>query len=133
MSRVATLALLVDDYDRAIDWFTRCLRFDLIENVPMDDKRWVVMAPQGAGAHILLARASTPDQVAAIGNQAGGRVWLLLETEDFAAEHAHMLAAGVVFEEAPRAEPYGIVAVFNDLYGNRWDLLQKHPSRPKAG
>lgn len=126
MSRLATLALIVDDYDRAIDWFTRCLRFTLRDDIAMGDKRWVVIGPRGGGADILLARASTPEQTAAIGNQSGGRVWLFLETDDFANDHAHMLAEDVHFEEAPRHEPYGIVAVFHDLYGNRWDLLQRH-------
>jgi len=125
MSRVATLALVVDDYDRAIAWFTRCLRFELREDIAMVDKRWVVVAPRGNSAQILLARASNAEQQAAIGNQAGGRVWLFLETDDFATDHAHMLAEGVVFEDLPRHEDYGIVVVFHDLYGNRWDLLQK--------
>jgi len=125
MSRLATLALVVDDYDRAIAWYQRCMRFKLVDDVPMGNKRWVVMEPRNGGVQILLARASNPAQTAAIGNQSGGRVWLIFETDDFAAEHTYMCAQGVIFEEEPRHEPYGIVAVFQDLYGNRCDLLQR--------
>lgn len=125
MSRLATLALVVDDYDKAIAWYRRCLRFNLVDDIPMGDKRWVVMEPRDGVAQILLARASNDAQTAAIGNQSGGRVWLIFETDDFAAEHAYMCAQGVRFEEEPRHETYGIVAVFQDLYGNRCDLLQR--------
>ncbi|MEX0970081.1 MAG: VOC family protein [Paracoccaceae bacterium] len=126
MSKIAKISLIVDDYDRAIDWFTRCLGFELVEDIPMGNKRWVVVGPaDGGGAQLVLARAANPAQAAMIGAQGGGRVWLFCEVKDFAASHAHMLAAGVKFEEAPRVEPYGSVAVFNDLYGNRWDLLSK--------
>lgn len=124
--RIAKLALVVRDYDEAIDWFTRCLGFELVEDTPRGPgKRWVVVQPPGGqGAALLLARA-VGEQTAAIGNQSGGRVFLFLETADFDRDHARMSAAGVKFAEAPRTEPYGKVAVFEDLYGNRWDLLEK--------
>ncbi len=123
------VTFLVRDYDEAIAFFTRQLGFRLVEDTAMAaGKRWVRVAPPGAGAagpSLLLARAATPEQVAAVGRQAGGRVFLFLETDDFARDHAAMLAAGVVFDEAPRRETYGTVAVFRDLYGNKWDLLQQ--------
>lgn len=124
--RIAKLALLVRDYDEAIAWFTRCLGFELVEDDPRGPgKRWVVVQPPGGqGAALLLARA-VDEQTAAIGNQSGGRVFLFLETTDFDGDHARMVSAGVKFAEAPRSEPYGKVAVFEDLYGNRWDLLEK--------
>jgi catechol 2,3-dioxygenase-like lactoylglutathione lyase family enzyme len=122
---IAKLALLVRDYDEAIAWFTRCLGFELVEDDPRGPgKRWVVVRPPGdRGGALLLARA-TGDQQAAIGNQSGGRVFLFLETEDFDRDHARMTAEGVRFTETPRNELYGKVAVFEDLYGNRWDLLE---------
>ncbi|RXK55380.1 VOC family protein [Oleiharenicola lentus] len=123
------VTFLVRDYDEAVAFFTRQLGFRLLEDTPLGpDKRWVRVAPAGAGEagpSLLLARAATPEQAAAVGRQAGGRVFLFLETDDFARDHAAMLAAGVVFDEAPRREPYGTVAVFRDLYGNKWDLLQR--------
>ena len=124
--QIAKLAFLVRDYDEAIDWFTRCLGFELADDIDMGGgKRWVVVEPPGTrGATLLLARADKPDQAAAVGKQAGGRVFLFLETADFDRDHAHMKAEGVVFREAPRAEPYGKVAVFEDLYGNPWDLIE---------
>lgn len=124
--RIAKLALLVRDYDEAIAWFTRCLGFELIEDTPRGPgKRWVVVQPPGGdGAALLLARA-VDEQTVAIGKQSGGRVFLFLETADFDGDHARMHAAGVKFAEEPRAEPYGKVAVFEDLYGNRWDLLER--------
>ncbi len=100
------------------------LGFFLREDTALGDgKRWIVVAPTAAGAGLLLARAAGPGQQARIGNQTGGRVAFFLETSDFAADHARMAAAGVRFLEAPRHEPYGDVAVFEDLYGNRWDLI----------
>lgn len=125
--RVAKLAFLVREYDEAIDWFTRCLGFVLVENADMGaGKRWVVVQPAGGqGAALLLARA-VGEQREAIGRQGGGRVFLFLETPDFDNDHARMKAAGVRFAEAPRSEPYGKVAVFEDPYGNRWDLLESH-------
>jgi catechol 2,3-dioxygenase-like lactoylglutathione lyase family enzyme len=124
--RLATVALLVRDYDEAIAWFTGVLGFALLEDAPRGDgKRWVRVAPEGdaGGAALLLARAVGEEQVAQVGRHAGGRVGLFLEVEDFAGEFAALAARGVRFTEAPRREPYGQVAVFVDLYGNRWDLL----------
>lgn len=123
---IAHLALLVRDYDEAIAFFVGTLGFQLLEDSPLGpEKRWVRVAPAGGeGASLLLARADSAEQRAQIGNQAGGRVFLFLETDDFARDHACMLARGVRFLEAPRREGYGIVAVFEDLYGNRWDLIE---------
>jgi len=126
---IAHVALLVRDYDEAIDWFTQKLGFVLVadEYQPEQDKRWVLVAPPGAppgGASLLLARASTPEQEAFIGDQAGGRVFLFLQTDDFDRDHAAMTAAGIRFVRPPVAQPYGKVAVFFDLYGNRWDLIE---------
>jgi len=127
MPRLAHLALLVRDYDEAIAWYTSMLGFTLVEDKPLDDvKRWVLVAPPGAGsssAALLLARAATPEQAAFIGNQAGGRVFLFLHTEDFARDHAAFAARGVRFVRPPQQQPYGTVAVFEDLYGNLWDLV----------
>jgi len=130
---IAKLALVVRDYDEAIAWFSRCLGFELAEDTDMGGgKRWVVMRPPGErGAALLLARAAGPAQEAAIGKQSGGRVFLFLETDDFARDHARMTSAGVRFTEALRSEPYGTVAVFEDLCGNRWDLIQPVPASPK--
>jgi catechol 2,3-dioxygenase-like lactoylglutathione lyase family enzyme len=124
---LGAVSLLVRDYDEAIAWFTRVLGFDLLENTRLGpDKRWVRVAPPGARETCLvLARASTPEQLAQVGQQGGGRVWLFLHTDDFDADHARLLAAGVRFLENPRREGYGSVAVFEDLCGNRWDLLQR--------
>jgi len=126
--RLTLTALLVRDYDEAIGFYVGKLGFDLTAD---DDqgggKRWVVVTPTGGGAGLLLARAVGAQQQARIGDQTGGRVGLFLQTEDFAADHARMAAAGVRFAEAPRHEPYGTVAVFEDLYGNRWDLIEHKP------
>ncbi len=124
--QLALATLLVDDYDRAIAWFTGALGFDLRQDQDLGNgKRWVVLAPNGdPGAGLLLARASTAEQQARIGDQTGGRVGFFLHTDDFARDHAAMLAAGVEFLEAPRHEAYATVAVFRDLYGNTWDLLE---------
>lgn len=113
------------DYDAAIGFFVGVLGFRLVEDIPQPGKRWVVVAPMGGGASIVLAQPANPEQAAAIGQQGGGRVWLFLETDDFARDHACMTAAGVVFEEAPRHEPYGTVAVWRDPFGNRWDLIER--------
>lgn len=123
---IAQLALLVDEYDRAIAWYTTVLQFELIEDSPLSEtKRWVVIAPKGSsGSRILLARASSAEQVAAIGDQCGGRVFLFLHTDDLMRDHAHMVMAGVAFIRAPEQQPWGLVAVFRDLYGNLWDLIQ---------
>lgn len=129
MSRLAHVALLVPDYDEAIAYYTGTLGFDLVEDtpIPAEGKRWVTIRPRHAPPHatcIVLARAGDDRQRAAIGDQAGGRVFLFLATDDFARDHAAFTAAGVRFVEAPRREAYGTVAVFEDRYGNRWDLLQ---------
>ena len=121
------IALIVRDYDEAIAWFTGKLGFTLVADQyqPEQDKRWVLVAPRGSrGTSLLLARASTPEQEAFIGNQAGGRVFLFLETDDFDRDHEGLTAAGVTFVREPKRAPYGIVAVFEDLYGNLWDLVQ---------
>ena len=123
---IAYLALLVRDYDEAIAWYTDTLGFELLEDTDLGDgKRWVRVAPAGGkGAALLLAKASRAEQEAQVGRQCGGRVFLFLHTDDFWRDHRAMTGKGVMFEEAPRAEQYGVVAVFRDLYGNRWDLVQ---------
>lgn len=124
--RIAAVALVVREYDEAIEFFTRALRFALVEDTPLGGgKRWVVVAPQAGGTSLLLARAATDEQRAAIGHQTGGRVFLFLHTDDFAGDYGHLRACGVRFVEDPRREPYGQVAVFLDLYGNKWDLVQR--------
>ena len=125
---LAHIALIVRDYDEAIAWFMGVLGFTLVEDSPQPEqgKRWVVVAPPGAregGASILLARAATQEQAAAIGEQAGGRVFLFLRTDDFWRDYHAFPAKGVRFVREPAAQPYGHVAVFEDLYGNRWDLI----------
>ena len=124
-ARIAALALVVPDYDEAIAFYVGRLGFRLVEDVDQGRKRWVTVEPPGGGVRLVLARAEGAAQRSAIGNQAGGRVFLFLETDDFARDHAAMLAAGVVFEEMPRHESYGTVAVWRDPFGNRWDLLQR--------
>jgi catechol 2,3-dioxygenase-like lactoylglutathione lyase family enzyme len=121
---IAAVALVVPDYDAAIRFFVDVLGFRLTEDIPQGRKRWVTVEPAGGGARLLLAQAEGATQTAAIGDQAGGRVWLFLHTDDFARDHARMQAAGVIFEETPRHEPYGTVAVWRDPWGNRWDLIQ---------
>jgi catechol 2,3-dioxygenase-like lactoylglutathione lyase family enzyme len=125
--RLASVTLVVRDYDEAIDFYTRVLRFRLVEDTPMSaTKRWVVVRPgDNSGTDLLLARAASPEQQATIGQQTGGRVAFFLHTDDFDGDLAHLRAHGVRFaEDAPRDEPYGRVIVFIDLYGNRWDLVQ---------
>lgn len=125
MARLGAVSLLVRDYDEAIAFYVGKLGFDLSEDTDMGGgKRWVTVTPKVGDTALLLARATTPEQAARIGDQAGGRVWLFLETDDFARDHAAWTAAGVRFREAPRHEPYGVVAVFEDLYGNAWDLIE---------
>jgi catechol 2,3-dioxygenase-like lactoylglutathione lyase family enzyme len=124
MQRLSTLSILVPDYDAGIAFFVGQLGFNLIEDTDQGHKRWVKVAPKGAETAFLIAKATTPEQVAAIGNQGGGRVWLILETDNFTRDHTAYVAAGVAFEEAPRHEPYGTVAVFADPFGNRWDLIE---------
>ena len=122
-ARISAIALVVPDYDAAIDFYVGKLGFRLAEDVDQGHKRWVTVEPSGGGTRLVLARADGPAQIAAVGAQAGGRVFLFLHTDDFARDHGAMLAAGVVFEEEPRHEPYGSVAVWRDPFGNRWDLI----------
>jgi catechol 2,3-dioxygenase-like lactoylglutathione lyase family enzyme len=122
-ARIAALALVVPDYDKAIAFYVGTLGFRLTEDIDQGRKRWVTVEAPGGGPRLVLARAEGETQARAIGNQAGGRVFLFLQTDDFARDHAAMLAAGVIFEEAPRDEPYGTVAVWRDPFGNRWDLI----------
>lgn len=128
MLKLAQLALVVRDYDEAIAWYTRVLGFALAEDSALGGgKRWVVLRPPGpGGADLLLARAASPEQEARIGNQTGGRVFLFLHSDDFWREHRALTAHGVTFVNGPREEAYGTVAVFEDLYGNRWDLIGRN-------
>jgi catechol 2,3-dioxygenase-like lactoylglutathione lyase family enzyme len=121
---IPLVAIVVDDYDDAIAFYVDALGFDLVEDSPIDDKRWVVVAPPGDGAGVLLAAADGDVQRARVGDQTGGRVGFFLHTTDFDETFQRMSAAGVRFLEEPRHEVYGTVAVFEDLYGNRWDLLE---------
>lgn len=121
------ISLIVPDYDVAIAFYCGKLGFRLIEDLDQGTKRWVTVQPPGGGTRIVLAQAEGQEQTAAIGKQGAGRVWLFLQTDDFARDHAAMLASGIVFEEAPRHEPYGTVAVWRDDFGNRWDLIQNRP------
>lgn len=121
------VALVVHDYDEAIEFFCQKLNFKLLEDSyqPEQNKRWVVVAPPGSnGTNLLLARASTPEQEAFIGSQTGGRVFLFLSTDDFWRDYNEMLSAGIKFVRKPKNAPYGTVAVFEDLYGNLWDLIE---------
>ena len=129
---IVHVALVVKDYDEAIEFYTKTLGFTLLEDTyqPEQDKRWVVVAPSGSrGTTLLLARASTPEQAAFIGNQTGGRVFLFLNTDDFWRDYNNFVARGVKFVRAPKEEEYGTVAVFQDLYGNLWDLLELKRSK----
>lgn len=124
---IAHVALVVREYDEAIDFFVRKLGFTLVEDTyqPEQDKRWVVVAPPGSeGATLLLARASKTEQEAFVGNQAGGRVFLFLRTDDFWRDYKRMVSFGIRFVRDPKVEAYGTVAVFEDLYGNLWDLIE---------
>ena len=130
------IALVVRDYDEAIAFYTEKLHFTLVEDTyqPEQDKRWVVVSPPGStGTTLLLARASKPEQLASIGNQTGGRVFLFLNTDDFWRDYHEMLAKGIKFVRDPKEETYGLVAVFEDLYGNLWDLLQINDNHPLFG
>ena len=130
---IVHIALVVRDYDEAIAFYTQKLSFTLVEDTyqPEQDKRWVVVAPPGStGTTLLLARASTPEQEAFIGQQSGGRVFLFLNTDDFWRDYHAMVAKGITFVRAPKQAPYGWVAVFADLYGNLWDLLELNAEVP---
>jgi catechol 2,3-dioxygenase-like lactoylglutathione lyase family enzyme len=124
--KLGHVVLLVREYDEAIEFFTRALGFHLIEDTELGGgKRWVLAGPgDSGGTSLLLARAVTPEQQSVVGRQGGGRVFLFLQTDDFSRDHQAMKERGVKFLEAPREEEYGTVAVFEDLYGNKWDLLQ---------
>jgi len=127
------IALVVKDYDEAIDFYTKKLNFTLVEDTyqPEQDKRWVVVSPPGSvGTTLLLARAAKPEQELFIGNQSGGRVFLFLNTDDFWRDYNEMLAKGIEFVREPQDQSYGIVAVFKDLYGNLWDLVQLKEDHP---
>ncbi len=124
---IVHVALVVRDYDEAIEFYTQKLHFTLVEDTyqPEQDKRWVLVAPPGStGTALLLARASTAEQQAFIGNQTGGRVFLFLKTDDFWRDYHEMVSVGIHFVREPKTEPYGTVAVFEDLYGNLWDLVE---------
>ncbi|MBI5030705.1 MAG: VOC family protein [Chloroflexi bacterium] len=127
------IALVVRDYDEAIEFYTKKLHFTLVEDTfqPEQNKRWVVVAPPGSvGTTLLLAKASKPEQEPFIGNQSGGRVFLFLNTDDFWRDYYEMLSNGIRFVRPPKKESYGMVAVFQDLYGNLWDLLQLNEDQP---
>ncbi|RUO31890.1 hypothetical protein CWE12_02520 [Aliidiomarina sedimenti] len=129
------IALVVKDYDEAIDFYVNKLKFELIEDSyqPEKDKRWVVVAPPNSqGTTLLLAKASKPQQRDVVGNQAGGRVFLFLSTDDFWRDYEYMKSVDIKFIREPKSQEYGTVAVFEDLYGNRWDLLQLNPDHPMA-
>ncbi len=130
---LAQVTFLVRDYDEAIAFFTQKLGFSLLENTEMGaGKRWVVVRPSNpSGAALLLARSATPEQAACVGKQSGGRVFLFLQTDNLKRDHAAMIARGIRFVESPRTEAYGTVAVFEDLYGNKWDLLERLADRPR--
>jgi len=127
--RIAAVTLVVDSYDRGLAFYCGSLGFDCLADMPLGDgKRWVLVGPAGqAGANLLLAEADGPDQQNSIGNQTGGRVGFFLHTDDFARDHAAFIAKGVRFLEEPRHEVYGTVAVFEDVFGNRWDLIESKP------
>lgn len=124
-TRIALIAIVVPDYDAGLAFYAKALGWEVTSDLDQGDgKRWVVVTPPGGGVSVLLAKAVGDAQFAAIGNQTGGRVGFFLETDDFARDQAAMLAAGVNFEEKPRTEPYGTVAVWRDPFGNRWDLIE---------
>ncbi len=130
---IVHIALVVKDYDEAIAFYTEKLHFSLVEDTyqPKQDKRWVVVAPPGpVGTTLLLARASKPEQGPFVGNQTGGRVFLFLNTDDFWSDYNEMVSRGIKFVRPPKQEAHGLVAVFEDLYGNLWDLLQLNADHP---
>src|SRR5436309_819369 len=128
---IGYVAIVVKDYDEAIAFYTWMLGFDLIEDTPLEGKRWVLVGPRNSqGTRLLLAKAETPEQKSRIGDQTGGRVFLFLHTDDFSRDYRAMKLRGVVFVREPIEEKYGTVAVFQDLYGNKWDLLQLNSAKP---
>lgn len=130
---IVHIALVVRDYDEAIEFYTKKLNFTLLEDIyqPEQDKRWVVVSPPGTnGTNLLLARASKPEQDPFIGNQTGGRVFLFLNTDNFWRDYNDMISKGIEFVRDPKKESYGTVAVFKDLYGNLWDLLELNENHP---
>lgn len=130
---IVHIALVVNDYDDALDFYVNKLKFDLIEDTyqPAQDKRWVVVSPPGSsGTTLLLAKASSAEQRKSVGNQSGGRVFLFLNTDDFWRDYRQMIADGISFVREPKTEDYGTVAVFEDLYGNLWDLIQLVDDHP---
>jgi catechol 2,3-dioxygenase-like lactoylglutathione lyase family enzyme len=132
---IVHVALVVRDYDDAIRFYTEKLKFTVIEDTyqPEQDKRWVLIAPPGSdGSALLLARASTPEQERVVGNQTGGRVFLFLSTDDFWRDYHMMISEGITFVRDPKVESYGTVAVFEDLYGNLWDLVQRSSTHPEV-
>lgn len=132
---IVHIAIVVNDYDEAIDFYVNKLKFELIKDTYQQeqDKRWVVVSPPGStGVTLLLAKASKPIQNDFVGNQAGGRVFLFLNTDDFWRDYHRMLADGIKFVREPKEQDYGTVAVFEDLYGNLWDLLQLKEDHPIA-
>ena len=132
---IAHVSIVVKDYDEAIDFYVNKLQFELIEDKyqPEQDKRWVVVAPPDShGASLLLAKASKPEQHGFIGNQTGGRVFLFLSTDDFWRDYERMISSGINFVRDPQEQDYGTVAVFEDLYGNLWDLIQLSLDHPMA-
>ncbi|HKE55160.1 MAG TPA: VOC family protein [Pyrinomonadaceae bacterium] len=132
---IVHIALVVRDYDEAIEFYTKKLHFTLVEDTfqPAQNKRWVVVAPPGSiGTTLLLARAAKPEQATFIGNQSGGRVFLFLNTDDFWRDYREMVSRGIKFVREPKQETYGLVAVFEDLYGNLWDLLEFSKEHPLA-
>jgi catechol 2,3-dioxygenase-like lactoylglutathione lyase family enzyme len=122
---IAHIALVVDDYDKAIEFYTQKLNFILIEDTPLNEtKRWVLVAPAGSQCKLLLAKASNEEQASRIGNQTGGRVFLFLHTDSFESDYSQMKSKGIEFVRLPSKEAYGTVAVFKDIYGNLWDLIE---------
>jgi catechol 2,3-dioxygenase-like lactoylglutathione lyase family enzyme len=132
--KIAAVSVIVGDYDEAIAYYSSVLGFRLVEDVALGGgKRWVLVAPPGSSeTRLLLAKAATPEQAERVGNQTGGRVFLFLHTDDFGRDYRLLKERGVAFREEPRDEPYGTVVVFEDLYGNRWDLVQRKQGPAEA-
>ena len=124
MQQLGAVSIIIDDYDKAIQYYTQVLGFELLEDIDQGDKRWVKISPSGGGCGLVLAKANGPEQQAMIGRQGAGRVWLFLNTDDFWRDYHAYQQAGVTFLEAPREEAYATVVLFEDAYGNKWVLLQ---------